>query len=323
MVPALAAGNTVVLKPSEVAPLSSLLFAELIDAAGFPRGSFNLVNGTGAVVGEALARHANVDMVSFTGSTRAGVAVSKAAADGVKRVSLELGGKGPNLIFGDLGVGGLRKAVQRGVAHVMRNSGQSCNAPTRMLVEATIYDETVALAAEACAAVNVGRPDEDGSHIGPVASKAQFEKVQALVATGAAEGARLLVGGVGRPASLEGSRGFFCRPTLFADVTPSMTIAREEIFGPCLSIMRFESEEEAVAIANDTAYGLTSYLQTASEARIRRLVPQLKAGMVEVNGEPRSARSPFGGVKASGNGREGGEWGLREFLEVKAVSGWP
>jgi len=304
-----------------VAPLSSLLFAELLDEAGCPAGVFNLVNGEGAVVGEALAAHPDVAMVSFTGSTRAGIAVSKAAADGVKRVSLELGGKGPNLIFADLG-DGLSRAVKRGVAHVMRNSGQSCNAPTRMLVEASVYDEAVAIAKEACAAVAVGAPSEEGQHIGPVASAAQFEKVQELVASGVSEGARLLVGGVGKPAGYEGHGGFFVRPTLFADVTAEMRVAREEIFGPVLCLQKFATEEEAVAIANGTSYGLTSYLQTGSAERVRRVVPRLKAGMVEVNGARRSPRSPFGGVKQSGNGREGGEHGLREFLEVKAVSGW-
>ena len=309
------------LKPSEVAPLSSLLFAELVDEAGFPPGTFNLVNGDGPTVGAALARHDDVAMVSFTGSTRAGVAVSKAAADGIKRVSLELGGKGPNLIFADAPPD-LAKAVRRGVSGVMLNSGQSCNAPTRMLVEASVYDEAVAIATAACAAVEVGPSSADGKHIGPVASAAQFDKVQRLVASGVDEGATLLVGGTGRPSGEELAAGYFVRPTLFADVTPTMTISREEIFGPVLTIMPFETEEEAVTLANDSAYGLTSYLQTGCADRIRRLVRRLKAGMVEVNGERRSARAPFGGVKQSGNGREGGEWGLREFLDVKAVSGW-
>ena len=318
---ALAAGNVVVLKPSEIAPLSSLLFAELIDAAGFPAGTFNLVNGEGATVGEALARHQDVDMVSFTGSTRGGVAVSKAAADGVKRVSLELGGKGANLIFADVGRDNLRKVVSRGVSAVMMNSGQSCNAPTRMIVEQRVYDETVEIAAERCAGLAVGSPDDEGAHLGPVASEAQFAKVQRLIATGIDEGASLVCGGSGRPKGIE--RGWFCRPTVFADVLPSMTIAREEIFGPVLSILCFRSEDEAVSIANDTAYGLTSYVQSGSAERVRRVVKKLKSGMVEVNGARRSPASPFGGVKASGNGREGGFLGLREFLEVKAVSGWP
>lgn len=321
VVPALAAGNAVVLKPSEVAPLSSLCFAELVAAAGFPRGSFNLVNGDGPTVGAALAAHPDVDMVSFTGSTRAGVAVSKAAADSVKRVSLELGGKGPNLIFADLG-DGLTRAVERGVADVMRNSGQSCNAPTRMLVESSVYDEAVAIAAAYCARkVRVGATDEGGAHLGPVASAAQFDKVQRLIQSGLDEGARLVHGGGGRPVGFES--GFYCRPTLFADVAPSMSIAREEIFGPVLSMVRFDSEEEAVRLANDTPYGLTSYVQSGSRERVRRVVPRLKAGMVEVNGARRNLAAPFGGVKASGNGREGGVWGLREFLDVKSVSGWP
>jgi aldehyde dehydrogenase (NAD+) len=317
---ALAAGNTVVLKPSEVAPLSSLLFAELIHSAGFPRGAFNLVSGDGPTVGAALARHAGVDMVSFTGSTRAGVAVSQAAAEGVKRVNLELGGKGPNLIFADVGEA-LGKAVKRGVMQVMANSGQSCNAPTRMIVEASVYDEAVAIAAEQCASVGVGWPAEEGAHLGPVASEAQFEKVQALIAAGIEDGARLVCGGGGRPDGF--THGWFCRPTVFADVAPSMRIAREEIFGPVLSIMRFEGESEAIDLANDSPYGLTSYVQSGSAERIRRVVPRLRAGMVEVNGARRSPTAPFGGVKASGNGREGGVLGLREFLEVKAVAGWP
>ena len=320
VVAALAAGNTVVLKPSEIAPLSSLLFAELIDAAGFPPGTFNLVSGEGATAGAALASHPGVDMVSFTGSTRAGVEVSRAAAAGIKRVSLELGGKGPNLIFADVGEA-LRETVRRGVSQVMTNSGQSCNAPTRMLVESSIYDEVVALATEHCESLSVGWPSDEGAHLGPVASEAQYNKVQALIATGVEEGARLVCGGGGRPDGFE--RGWFCRPTLFADVAPSMQISREEIFGPVLSILRFESESEAVLMANDTAYGLTSYVQSGSAERIRRVVPRLKAGMVEVNGARRSPGAPFGGVKASGNGREGGVHGLREFLEVKAVAGWP
>mmetsp|Transcript_27291 Transcript_27291/g.69423 ORF Transcript_27291/g.69423 Transcript_27291/m.69423 type:complete len:330 (-) Transcript_27291:170-1159(-) len=317
---ALVAGNSVVLKPSEIAPLSSLLFAEMIDKAGFPAGTFNLINGEGPTVGAALARHPDVDMVSFTGSTRAGVAVSEAAAAGVKRVSLELGGKGPNLVFADVG-DGLGKAVKRGVAQVMSNSGQSCNAPTRMLVESPIYDEAVAIATEHCRSLQVGDPSEEGPHLGPVASEAQFHKVQRLIASGVAEGATLTCGGEGRPKGFE--CGWFCQPTVFANVAPSMTIAREEIFGPVLSILRFETEEEAIALANDTAYGLTSYVQSGSAERIRRVVPRLRAGMVEINGARRSPTAPFGGVKASGNGREGGVHGLREFLDVKAVAGWP
>ena len=333
VIPALVAGNTVVLKPSEVAPMSSVVFAELMEEAGFPSGVFNLVQGDGPTVGHALAAHADVDMVSFTGSTRAGVAVSKAAAETVKRVALELGGKGPNIIFsdvgdadGDAGGDGLRTAVTRGVRQCMLNTGQSCNAPSRMLVEQGSYARAVEIAAEVGAAVTVGSPAEEGHHIGPVASAAQFEKVQVMIRAGLSEGARLLCGGLGKPDGLKASgleAGYFCKPTIFADVEPAMTIAREEIFGPVLSMMPFVDEADAIRLANETAYGLTSYLQTTSQERIRRVVPKLRAGMVEVNGERRSAKAPFGGVRQSGNGREGGAWGLREFLEVKSITGYP
>ncbi|APZ51578.1 aldehyde dehydrogenase family protein [Salipiger abyssi] len=310
------AGCTMVLKPSEESPLSAMLFAEYMDAAGFPKGVFNLVNGDGAGVGTQLSSHEDIDMVSFTGSTRAGRAISKAAADTLKRVHLELGGKGANLIFADAD----ETAVKRGVMHMMQNSGQSCNAPSRMMVEAPIYDSVVERAAEIAATVKVGAPSEDGKHIGPVVNATQYEKIQGLIETGIKEGARLVAGGPGRPEGF--NKGFYVRPTVFADVTPDMTIAREEIFGPVLSIMKFESEEEAVAVANDTPYGLTNYVQSQDAERRHRLARQLRSGMVEMNGKSRAPGAPFGGMKQSGNGREGGIHGIHDFLEIKAVSGW-
>ena len=314
-IPAMATGCTMVLKPSEVAPLSGLLFAEFVHEAGFPAGVFNMVNGDGTGVGSQLSAHPQVDMVSFTGSTRAGIAISKAAADTLKRVSLELGGKGANIIFEDAD----DKAVARGARHCFNNSGQSCNAPTRMLVHATKYDAAVATAAEVAEKTKVGPASEDGRHIGPVVSEVQFNKIQGLIEKGMSE-ARLVSGGLGRPDDL--NRGYYVKPTVFADVTNDMTIAQEEIFGPVLSIIRFETEEEAVRIANDTPYGLTNYVQTQDDEKRRRVARQLRSGMVETNGQGFAQGSPFGGYKHSGNGREGGIYGLEEFLEVKAVSGW-
>lgn len=314
---ALAAGCTTVLKPSEIAPLSSLLFAEFVDQAGFPPGVFNLVNGDGPDVGAELCAHPDVDVVSLTGSARAGIAATRAAAASIKRVSLELGGKGPNLVFADADV---EKAVRQGTRHVFRNSGQSCNAPTRMLVERPIYDRAVEIARSVAEATKVGDPQEDGTHIGPVASKAQFDKIQALIQSGIDEGARLVAGGIGRPENVQ--RGYFVKPTVFAGVDNSMTIAREEIFGPVLAILPFDSEEDGVRIANDTPYGLAAYLQTGDADRGRRLSRQLRSGMVHINGTDLPFGAPFGGYKQSGNGREGGIWGVQEFLEVKGVSGW-
>jgi aldehyde dehydrogenase (NAD+) len=316
VVPALGVGCTMVLKPSEVAPLSSALFAEMMDEAGFPPGVFNLVNGDGPGVGSQLSSHPDVDMVSFTGSTRAGVAITKNAADSVKRVALELGGKGANIIFADAD----EKAVVRGVRQCFNNSGQSCNAPTRMLVERSRYDEAVATAQEVAEKTAVDIAAKEGRHIGPVVSQVQWDKIQALIASGEEEGARLLAGGTGRPEGLDA--GYFVKPTVFADVTPDMSISREEIFGPVLSMTPFETEEEAVALANDTAYGLANYVQTTDRDRARRVARQLRSGVVEMNGLPRGAGAPFGGYGQSGNGREGGEWGIEEFLEVKVVSGW-
>lgn len=316
VIPAIGVGCTMVLKPSEVAPLSSALFAEMVDEAGFPPGVFNMVNGDGVGVGTQLSGHPDVDMVSFTGSTRAGVAITKNAADSVKRVALELGGKGANIIFADAD----EKAVVRGVRHCFNNSGQSCNAPTRMLVERSIYDAAVAAAQEVAEKTAVDIASAEGRHIGPVVSEVQWNKIQGLIAKGEEEGARLLAGGTGRPEGFE--KGYFVKPTVFADVSPDMTIANEEIFGPVLSMTPFDTEEEAIAIANDTPYGLTNYVQTTDNERARRVARQLRSGMVEMNGLPRGAGSPFGGYGQSGNGREGGEWGIEEFLEVKAISGW-
>ena len=316
VIAAMAAGCTMVLKPSEIAPLSSLVFADMIHQAGFPAGVFNMINGDGVGVGSQLTSHADVDMVSFTGSTRAGALISKNAADSVKRVALELGGKGANIIFNDADA----KAVKRGVLHCMNNTGQSCNAPTRMLVQREAYDQAVATATEVAGIVEVGPAHESGRHIGPVVNEVQFNKIQALIQKGIDEGARLVAGGTGRPDGME--KGFYVQPTIFADVTNQMTISREEIFGPVLSILPFDTEEEAIEMANDTVYGLTNYIQTQDREKGKRVARQLRSGMVEMNGQSRGAGAPFGGMKQSGNGREGGVWGLEDFLEVKSVSGW-
>jgi aldehyde dehydrogenase (NAD+) len=317
VVPALAAGCTVVLKPSEIAPLSSIIFAEIVEEAGFPAGVFNLVNGDGPTVGEAMSRHPGIDMMSFTGSTRAGIAVTKASAETVKRVTLELGGKSPNIVFAD---SDLPQAVERGVAHCFENTGQSCNAPTRMLVERPVYDEAVKLAQGYAERTSVGNPTEQGGHIGPVVSEVQFDKIQGLIDVGIKEGARLIAGGLGRPEGF--NRGYFVRPTIFADVSNEMRIAQEEVFGPVLAMIPFDTEEDAIAIANDTPYGLSSYIQTGDKQKAQRVARRLRSGMVQINGASRGSGSPFGGYKQSGLGREGGKWGLEDFLEVKAVAGW-
>jgi aldehyde dehydrogenase (NAD+) len=316
VIPALLAGCTCVLKPSEESPLSSMLFAEFCHDAGIPPGVFNLVNGDGAGVGSRLSSHPDVEMISFTGSTRAGRAISKAAAETLKRVTLELGGKGANLVFADADA----RAVERGVRHMMNNSGQSCNAPSRMLVERGFYDRAVEIAAEVASGIKVGPASAPGNHIGPLVNKRQWEQIQGYIRCGIEEGARLVAGGLGLPEGM--NKGYFVRPTVFADVKPGMTIEREEIFGPVLCMIPFDSEAEAVKIANDTPYGLTNYVQSADGARRNRLARALRAGMVEMNGKSRGAGAPFGGVKASGRAREGGVWGIEEFLEVKAISGW-
>ena len=316
VIPALLAGCTCVLKPSEESPLSSLLFAEFVHDAGVPAGVFNLVNGDGLGVGARLSTHPDVEMISFTGSTRAGKAITKAAAETLKRVTLELGGKGANLIFADAD----DRAVERGVKHCFNNSGQSCNAPTRMLVERPAYERAVEIAKQVAESTKVASAHEPGRHIGPVVNKRQWDQIQGYIQKGIEEGARLVAGGLGLPEGM--NKGYFVRPTVFADVKPGMTIEKEEIFGPVLSIIPFDTEAEAVQIANDTPYGLTNYVQSQDGARRNRLARQLRAGMVEMNGKSRGAGSPFGGVKASGRAREGGIWGIEEFLEVKAISGW-
>lgn len=315
VVPALAAGCTVVLKPSEQAPLSALLLAEMIHEAGFPSGTFNLVNGDGQGAGATLAAHPGVDMVSFTGSTAAGIAVSAAAAPTIKRVALELGGKSPNLLFADCD---LDTAVRESVMACMSNSGQSCDAPTRLLVEMSVYDEVVERARAVAETIEVGDPKRPGDHLGPVVSARQWERVQQMITVGMKE-ATLVAGGAGRPPGLE--QGFYVRPTVFAGVTNDMRIAREEIFGPVLCILGFDSEDEAVATANDTTYGLSAFIQTGDEERAHRVARKLRVGQVNVNGAAADYDVPFGGVKQSGNGRENGAYGLHEYLEVKSITG--
>ena len=315
--PALIAGCTMVLKPSEVSPLSAQLFAEFIDEAGFPTGVFNMVHGTGAMIGEALTGHPDVDMVSFTGSTRAGIQIAKSAAETVKRVSQELGGKSANIVFADAG---LEAAVTRGVLHCFGNTGQSCNAPTRMLVEASVYEEAVAIAAKVAQSVTLGDPMDKGPHLGPVVSKAQFDKIQGLIQVGIDEGARVVAGGVGRADGFD--RGFYVKPTVFAGVNNDMTIAREEIFGPVLVMIPFKDEADAIRIANDTPYGLAGYIQSGDLERARRVARKIRAGSVYLNGNGQDYCSPFGGYKQSGNGREWGAFGLHDFLEVKVINGF-
>ena len=316
VIPAILAGCTCVLKPSEESPLNAMIFAEFCHDAGLPPGVFNLVNGDGPGVGTQLSLHPDVQMISFTGSTRAGRAISAAAAQTLKRVTLELGGKGANLIFADAD----DTAVERGVRHLMNNSGQSCNAPSRMLVERSAYDRAVSIAADVASKIKVDSAHNPGTHIGPVVNKRQWDQIQGLIQKGIDEGARLVAGGPGLPEGF--NRGFYVKPTVFADVVPGMTIEREEIFGPVLCIIPFDTEADAARIANDTPYGLTNYVQSQDGARRNRLARALRSGMVEMNGQSRGAGAFFGGVKASGRAREGGVWGIEEFLEAKAISGW-
>src|SRR5437016_566404 len=315
--PAVAAGCTMVLKPSEIAPLSAYLFAQILDEAGLPPGVFNMVNGDGPTVGAAISSHPDVDMVSFTGSTRAGVAVATAAAPTVKRVTQELGGKSANIILDDADV---EQAVMAGVQSCVLNTGQSCNAPTRMLIPRSKMAEAVAAAKRAADAVTVGDPSADGITIGPLASEAQFEKVQRLIKKGMEEGAELVTGGPGRPDGI--SKGYFVRPTVFANVRNDMTIAREEIFGPVLSIIPYQDENDAVRIANDTPYGLSGYVTSGNIERARRVARRIRSGNVHVNGAQPDFSGAFGGYKQSGNGREWGEAGLGEFLELKTIFGY-
>lgn len=312
--PALAAGCTMLLKPSEIAPISGLVFAEVLDEAGVPAGVFNLVNGTGMEVGEAMSAHPDIDMMSFTGSTRGGVAVAKGAADSVKRVSQELGGKSANIILENAD---MSKAVSKGVWSMMSNSGQSCNAPSRMLVPQARMDEVIDIARQTAAKITPGDPNNKESKIGPVVSAAQFEKIQNLIKAGIDEGATLIAGGLGKPEGLE--TGYYVKPTVFANVDNDMTIAREEIFGPVLTILGYEDEADAVKIANDTDYGLAGYVFSENKDDAVRVAKQIRAGQIHINYAFGSADVPFGGYKQSGNGREKGEWGLEEFLEVKAI----
>ena len=316
VVPALATGCTMILKPSEIAPLSGMLFAEMIHEAGFPSGVFNLVNGDGAGVGTILSGHKDVDMVSFTGSTRAGRLITKNAADTIKRVCLELGGKGGNIVFAD----SYPEAVRDGIRNVMSNSGQSCDAPTRMLVERSIYERAVKEAADEANKIKVDLASKAGDHIGPVISKIQFDKIQSLIKSGIEEGAKLVAGGPDRPEDFK--KGYFIKPTIFTDVDNNMRVAKEEIFGPVLSIIPFETEEEAIQITNDTEYGLGNYLQTSDKEKAKRVSRKLRSGIVYVNNQAADSGTPFGGYRQSGNGREGGSWGLHEYLEVKTITEW-
>jgi len=316
VVPALATGCTMILKPSEIAPISGMLFAEMIDEVGFPKGVFNLVNGDGAGVGTHLSGHPDVDMISFTGSTRAGRLISKNAAETIKRVCLELGGKGGNIVFAD----SYPNAVRDGIRNVMSNSGQSCDAPTRMLVEKSIYQRAIKEAAEEANLIKVDEASKKGDHIGPVVSKTQYDKIINLIKSGIEEGATLAAGGPDLPNNL--NKGYFIKPTIFTNVTNDMEIAKKEIFGPVLSIIPFETEEEAIEIANNTEYGLGNYLQTEDKEKAHRVAKKLKSGCVYINGNAADPGTPFGGFRQSGNGREGGVWGLEEYLEVKTVTGW-
>jgi len=314
--PAIAAGCTVVLKPSEIAPLSAMLLAEIIDAAGLPPGVFNLVNGDGPTVGEAIAGHPEIDMVSFTGSTAAGVKVAKLAADTVKRVAQELGGKSANIILPDAD---LKTAVIQGVHSCYTNAGQNCQSPTRMLIPRTHREAAFEAARQAVASIRLGDPLDPASTMGPLVSQRQFDKVQELIQSGIDEGATLVAGGTGRPTQL--NRGFYVRPTVFGDVTPQMRIAREEIFGPVLSIISYDSEDEAIEIANDTPFGLAGFVQSKDVKRARAIANRIRAGRVYLNGAVFDRSLPFGGYKQSGNGREFGVFGFEEYLEVKAILG--
>ncbi len=315
--PAIAAGCTMVLKPSEIAPSSGIVFSEVMHAAGVPKGVYNMVNGDGPHVGAVMSAHPGIDVMSFTGSTRAGILVAKAAADTVKRVAQELGGKSPNIVLPDAD---LTRAVKQGVAACFNNSGQSCNAPTRMLVLRDRHDEALAIAKAAAEKTRVGDPQAEGTQLGPVVSALQFEKIQKLIQAGIDEGATLVAGGTGRPEGL--NRGYYIRPTVFGNVTNQMTIAREEIFGPVLAILPYDSEEQAIEMANDTPYGLAAYVQTENLEHGRQVARQLRAGQVKINSPAWDTMAPFGGYKQSGNGREYADWGMHDFLEVKGILGF-
>jgi aldehyde dehydrogenase (NAD+) len=315
--PALAAGCTMVLKPSEIAPIDAVIFAEVLHAAGVPKGVFNLVQGDGPTVGAAMSAHPDIEMMSFTGSTRAGILVAKSAADTVKRVSQELGGKSANILLPDVD---FTKAVAKGVTDCFSNSGQSCNAPTRMFVPVEQKAHASRVAREAAERLVTGDPRDERTNLGPVVSQLQFDKIQALIQSGIEEGAELVTGGPGRPEHL--NRGYYIRPTVFAGVTPDMRIAREEIFGPVISILTYEDEEDAIRMANDTLYGLAAYVQSADLARARRVAARLRAGNVYINYPAWDAAAPFGGYKQSGNGREYADFGIDEFTEIKGIVGY-
>ena len=315
--PALAAGCTMVLKPSEIAPFDAMIFAEILDAAGVPAGVFNLVNGDGPGVGTALSQHPGIDMMSFTGSTRAGVAVAQNAAPTVKRIAQELGGKSANILLDDAD---FEKAVKSGAGDCFENTGQSCDAPTRMLVPKDRVEEAAAIAASVAAATIVGDPRDESTEVGPLVSELQWNKVQGLIQKGIDEGATLAAGGTGRPEGID--KGYFARPTVFANVSNDMTIAREEIFGPVLSIIPYEDDDDAVRIANDTPYGLSGYVSSSNLERARKVAARLRTGMVHINGAYADSASPFGGYKQSGNGREWGAHGMDEYLEVKSIYGY-
>ncbi len=316
VIPALATGCTMILKPSEIAPISAMLFAEMIDEVAFPAGVFNLVNGDGIGVGTDISGHPDIDMISFTGSTRAGKLISKNAANTIKRVCLELGGKGGNIVFAD----SYPNAIRDGIRNVMSNSGQSCDAPTRMLVEKSIYDRAIKEAADEANKIKVDVASKKGDHIGPVVSKVQYDKIINLINSGIDEGATLAAGGPDLPNGLD--KGYFIKPTIFTNVTNDMEIAKKEIFGPVLSIIPFESEDEAIKITNETEYGLGNYLQTEDKEKAKRVAKKLRSGIVYINGNAADSGTPFGGYRQSGNGREGGVWGLEEYLEIKTVTGW-
>jgi aldehyde dehydrogenase (NAD+) len=316
LAPCIASGCTAILKPSEIAPLSSMVIAEILHEAGVPAGVFNLINGMGPVVGEAMSAHPDIDMMSFTGSTRGGVAVAKASADSVKRVSQELGGKSANIILDDES---FEKSISAGVSLCMDNTGQSCNAPTRMLVPASRKEQAFAVAAKEAEKTIVGDPKSDGTIIGPLVSDVQYEKVQNLIKKGIKDGATLVAGGLGKPEGLD--QGYYVKPTVFGDVKNDMTIAKEEIFGPVLSIISYDDVDHAVTIANDTEFGLAAYVSGENKEELTAIARRLRAGQVHINYGSGGANAPFGGFKQSGNGREKAEWGLEEFLEVKAIFG--
>ena len=314
VLPAIACGCTCILKPSEHTPISAMLYAEILHEAGVPSGVFNLIHGTGEEVGVALSRHPDIQMISFTGSTRGGMSVTRESAATIKRVTLELGGKSPNLVFADCD---LEERVKASVGECMLNTGQSCDAPTRLIVERSCYDDVLNIAKKAAEDTGVGEPQKEGDHIGPLFDKIQFDRVQNMIQVGIDEGARLLAGGLGKPDGFE--TGWYVKPTIFADVSNDMRVAQEEIFGPVLVIIPFESEEEAIKIANDSPYGLGAYLQTGDKERAQRVSRALRAGAIHINGGGFNYGSPFGGYKQSGNGREGGEMGIEDYLETKTV----